>query len=149
MKLPLIVTGTEYVVWRSPLCNFLQPPIIWRMAYSGMLRRVALLRTDISEEPSASFIRLTKIGELGTTPAATSNRRTLRRNSKSDLSSVQRSLQRSVYKQKQTPWPLVREWTIPTERPPLVDEIYCQLLRIEGCRVVRAADPLWSLISVF
>jgi hypothetical protein len=26
-------------------------------------------------------------------------------------------------KQKQTPWPLVRERTIPTERPPLVDEI--------------------------
>jgi hypothetical protein len=25
--------------------------------------------------------------------------------------------------QKQTPWPLVRERTIPTERPPLVDEI--------------------------
>jgi hypothetical protein len=24
---------------------------------------------------------------------------------------------------KQTPWPLVRERTIPTERPPLVDEI--------------------------
>jgi hypothetical protein len=26
-------------------------------------------------------------------------------------------------KQKQTPWPLVREQTIPTDRPPLVDEI--------------------------
>jgi hypothetical protein len=26
-------------------------------------------------------------------------------------------------KTKQTPWPLVRERTIPTERPPLVDEI--------------------------
>jgi hypothetical protein len=26
-------------------------------------------------------------------------------------------------KQKQTPWPLVRERTIPTDRPPLVDEI--------------------------
>jgi hypothetical protein len=25
--------------------------------------------------------------------------------------------------QKKTPWPLVRERTIPTERPPLVDEI--------------------------
>jgi hypothetical protein len=47
---------------------------------SGMLRRVALVRTDVSEEPSASFIRVTRIGELGTTQAATSNRRTLRRN---------------------------------------------------------------------
>jgi hypothetical protein len=33
---------------------------------------VALVRTDVSEEPGASFIRVTKIGELGTTEAATS-----------------------------------------------------------------------------
>jgi hypothetical protein len=44
------------------------------MAYSGMLRRVALVRTDVSEESSATFIRMTRIGELGTTLAATSNR---------------------------------------------------------------------------
>jgi hypothetical protein len=50
------------------------------MVSSGMLRRVALARTDVSEDPSASFIRVTRIGELGTTQAATSNRRTLRRN---------------------------------------------------------------------
>jgi hypothetical protein len=37
------------------------------MASSGMLRHVALIRTDISEELSASFIRVTRIGELGTT----------------------------------------------------------------------------------
>jgi hypothetical protein len=41
---------------------------------SGILRRVALVRTDVSEEPSASFIRVTRMGELGTTLAATSNR---------------------------------------------------------------------------
>jgi hypothetical protein len=41
---------------------------------------VALVRTDVSAEPSASFIRVTRIGELGTTLAVTSNRRTLRRN---------------------------------------------------------------------
>jgi hypothetical protein len=40
----------------------------------GMLRRVALVRTDVSEEPSVS-IRVTRIGELGTTLTATSNRR--------------------------------------------------------------------------
>jgi hypothetical protein len=34
---------------------------------------VALVRTDVSEEPGASFIRVTKIGEIGTTQAATSN----------------------------------------------------------------------------
>jgi hypothetical protein len=39
-----------------------------------MLRRVALVRTDVSEEPGASFIRVTKIGELGTMLAVTSNR---------------------------------------------------------------------------
>jgi hypothetical protein len=32
-----------------------------------MLRRVALVRTDVSEEPGASFIRVTNIGELGKT----------------------------------------------------------------------------------
>jgi hypothetical protein len=48
----------------------------------GLLRRAALVRTDASEEPGASFIRVTKIDELGTTQAATSNRRTLRRNIK-------------------------------------------------------------------
>jgi hypothetical protein len=50
---------------------------------------------------------------------------------------------------KQTPWPLVRKRTMPTERTPLVGEIQCQLLWIDGCRVVSAADPLRSLISVF
>jgi hypothetical protein len=33
-----------------------------------MLRRVALVRTDVSEERRASIIRVTKIGELGATP---------------------------------------------------------------------------------
>jgi hypothetical protein len=42
-----------------------------------MLRRVALVKTDVSEQPGASFIKVTRIGELGTTQAATSNRRTL------------------------------------------------------------------------
>jgi hypothetical protein len=42
-----------------------------------MLHRVALVRTDVSEELSAS-IRMTRIGELGTTLAVTSNPHTLR-----------------------------------------------------------------------
>jgi hypothetical protein len=32
-----------------------------------MLRRVALVRTNVSEELSASFIKVARIGELGTT----------------------------------------------------------------------------------
>jgi hypothetical protein len=35
---------------------------------------VALVRTDVSEESIASIIRVTRIGELGTTLAVTSNR---------------------------------------------------------------------------
>jgi hypothetical protein len=42
------------------------------MASSGILRRMALVRTVVSEELSASFIRVTRIGELGTTLAVTS-----------------------------------------------------------------------------
>jgi hypothetical protein len=47
---------------------------VWRMASSCLLRRVPLVRADVSEELSASFIRMTRISGLGTT-AVTSNRR--------------------------------------------------------------------------
>jgi hypothetical protein len=50
------------------------------MVSSGMLRHVALVRTDVSEGLSASFIRVTRIGELRTTLAVTSNRHKLRKN---------------------------------------------------------------------
>jgi hypothetical protein len=43
------------------------------MMSSGVLHRVVLVRTDVSEELSASFIRVTRIGELGTTLAVTSS----------------------------------------------------------------------------
>jgi hypothetical protein len=56
-----------------------------RIVFSGMLRLVAHVRTDVSEELSTSFIRVTRIGELGKTLAVTSNRRTLRRNTMSGL----------------------------------------------------------------
>jgi hypothetical protein len=62
------------------------------MPSSGMLRRVALARTDVSEQPGASSIRVTRIGEIGTTQAATSNRRTLRRNTKYGISSHRTSV---------------------------------------------------------
>jgi hypothetical protein len=42
------------------------------MASSGMLRRVALVRTDVSEEHSAFIIRVKRIGELGTMLGITS-----------------------------------------------------------------------------
>jgi hypothetical protein len=43
------------------------------MSFFGILRGVALIRTDVSEEISASIIRVTIICELGTTLAVTSN----------------------------------------------------------------------------
>jgi hypothetical protein len=52
------------------------------MASSEMLRRVALVRTDVSEELRSSIIRATRIGELGTTLAVTSHPRRLRSNTK-------------------------------------------------------------------
>jgi hypothetical protein len=48
-------------------CNtFSEQYCLRRMASSGMLRRVALVRTDVSEELSACIIRVTRTGELGT-----------------------------------------------------------------------------------
>jgi hypothetical protein len=45
------------------------------MPSSGMLLRVALVITDVSEERSTSIIWVTIIGGLGTTLVVTSNRR--------------------------------------------------------------------------
>jgi hypothetical protein len=49
--------------------------VIWDVAPC-----VALVRTDVSEELSASIIKAKTIGELGTTLARNSSRRSLRRN---------------------------------------------------------------------
>jgi hypothetical protein len=48
------------------------------MASSGMLRRVILVRIDVSEERSAFIFRVTRISELGKKLDVTSNQRTLR-----------------------------------------------------------------------
>jgi hypothetical protein len=47
-----------------------------------MLRHVDLVRTNVSEELSASIIKVTRISELGTMLAVTSNQRMLWRNTK-------------------------------------------------------------------
>jgi hypothetical protein len=52
------------------------------MASFGMLRGVVLVRTDVSEELSASIIRVTRVGVLEKTLVVTCDRRTLRRNAK-------------------------------------------------------------------
>jgi hypothetical protein len=66
------------------------------MASSGKLRRVALVRTDVSEELSASIIEVTRIGELGTL-AVTSNRRTQRKNTNSKFISSEYGEYRNLH----------------------------------------------------
>jgi hypothetical protein len=56
-----------------------------RIASSGMLRRVALVKTDVSEELSTSFIWVRRIGVLGTKLAVINNRRTLRSSSETSV----------------------------------------------------------------
>jgi hypothetical protein len=73
------------------------------MPSSAMLRRVALIRTDISEKHIASIIRIL--------------RRATRRNIPED--GIHHSHRRVNLKCYKNPWPRI----IPTERPPLVDEI--------------------------
>jgi hypothetical protein len=43
-------------------CHTCEPNRI-RIVFSVMLRRAALVRTDVTEELSASFIRVTRIGD--------------------------------------------------------------------------------------
>jgi hypothetical protein len=52
----------------------------WRMHPSEVLRHVALVITDVSEERIASIIRMTRIGALRTKLSVTRNRRMLRSN---------------------------------------------------------------------
>jgi hypothetical protein len=58
------------------------------MPSSGMLRRVALIRTDFSKERTAYIIRMIRIGEQGTMLAVTSNQSTLLRNAIQSIQST-------------------------------------------------------------
>jgi hypothetical protein len=57
------------------------------MPSSGMLHLVALIRTDVSEDCSASIMRVTRIGELGATLVVTSNGRKLQGNTPGEKNS--------------------------------------------------------------
>jgi hypothetical protein len=63
------------------------------MVFSGMLRRLALVRTDVSEEHSASFIKVTRIGGLGTMVLVTLMKEALR---SSETSVVTRATRRNI-----------------------------------------------------
>jgi hypothetical protein len=62
----LIPTPWYAIIGSLPQQRRLTSVISRRIPSSGMLRRVNLVRTDVPEELSASFIRVTRIGELGT-----------------------------------------------------------------------------------
>jgi hypothetical protein len=76
----LICLRTDYKMWDSEclkdpmgLQGLLQGQVYTRrMPSSRMLRRMALVLTDVSEKGIASIIRVKTIGELGTTLAVTS-----------------------------------------------------------------------------
>jgi hypothetical protein len=87
---------------------------------------VNLLRnnTDDINKNTESLINASKEVGLGANAEKTTNM-LVSRDQNADqmgISLEHRSLE-NMTKNKQTPWPLVRERTIPTERPPLVDEI--------------------------
>jgi hypothetical protein len=65
---------------KSPHKKVFQREIISRILSSGMLLRVALVRTDVSEERIASIIRVKRIGDVGRTLAVTNNRHMPQRN---------------------------------------------------------------------
>jgi hypothetical protein len=72
------------------------------MASSGMIRRVAVVSTDNSDELSSSFIRVTRIDELRTKLAVTSNRRHLVRASVIPSSSIPDILMKEELNSSQT-----------------------------------------------
>jgi hypothetical protein len=62
------------------------------MPCSGMLRRIALIKTEVSEECIASVIRVIQIGKLETTLAVNNNRSTLQRRTRRRHSSLPTSV---------------------------------------------------------
>jgi hypothetical protein len=65
------------------------------MPSARTLLRGAIAKTDVSEERSGSIIAVTRIGELGTTLAITSNRRKLQSIS-SETSFLTRATRRNI-----------------------------------------------------
>jgi hypothetical protein len=72
------------------LYEYIKNGVLWDVTPCGSLR------TDVSEELSASFNRVTRIGELETTLAVTSNRRTLHALSSSETSVLTRATRRNI-----------------------------------------------------
>jgi hypothetical protein len=77
-----IITLEICLISKSSNFSFCDIFLVRRMSSSVMWHRMVLVRTDVSEEHIASIIRVTRIGQLGTTLVVTSNLSTLRRGQK-------------------------------------------------------------------
>jgi hypothetical protein len=71
--------ATARAVRRHTSHCFRRIELVPRIQSSGKLGRVALVRTNVSEKRSASIIRVTRVGEIATTLAVSSNLSTLRK----------------------------------------------------------------------
>jgi hypothetical protein len=74
--LTLLNTGTELCLNNlssDDNCYIYEDNSFRIIQYSGLLRHVHLVRMGVSEERVASIFRMTRIGELGTTSAVSSN----------------------------------------------------------------------------
>jgi hypothetical protein len=71
MRFRILITDTSYVLISSYVVRFEVFTAVTMK--NGMLHRVALVTTDVSKELSFSIIRVTRIGEQGTTLAISSN----------------------------------------------------------------------------
>jgi hypothetical protein len=107
---------------------------LWRMETSGMLRRVNLVRTDVSEELSASIIRATIIGELGKSLAVTGNRHSLWRNAM--IFSV---IQRKIWDKCRNSCSGIDKNFISPSRPH-------RIFWSQSGRDVKLATPLWQVL---
>jgi hypothetical protein len=105
-----------------------------------MLCRVALTGIDVSEETSASIIRVTRIREAGITPAINSNRRKLRRN----------TMYYFQYFSSQRAWLLVTANVVPSS--PLLVTIMMQALSSSETpvltRVTRRNVPEYGILHL-
>jgi hypothetical protein len=81
-----LYSGMHKIVSRA-LLQLKVTKLVMENANFWDVSRADLVRNDILEERSASIIRVTRIGEIATTIALTSNRRTLRRNNSSAVRS--------------------------------------------------------------
>jgi hypothetical protein len=105
-----------------------------------MLRRVALVGTDVSEERIASIFRVKGIGELGTTLTISSNRSTLR----GSLRSVLRLLvNTNVVPSSPIPVTLIRE-AISSSETPVLTSVIRRNLTEDG--ILQGVLVLWEFI---